>query len=116
LNGFESAEIDMIQPCGHIHCKDCFTKIGKIVKTCSICRAQFMIGNCKSVETFLSQPNSKFFFTSENPEKKAAIEVITKWWIIKRRLLAETRTASLRMKIARKKLQSLGLVEQSNDA
>jgi hypothetical protein len=93
LSCFNSVEIDMIQPCGHIHCKDCFTKIGK---KCSICRAQFMLGNCKSVETFLSQPNSKFFFTSENPEKKAAIEVITKWWIIKRSLLAETRNASLR--------------------
>jgi hypothetical protein len=109
LTCFNSVEIGMIQPCGHIHCKDCFTKIGK---KCSICRAQFMFGNCKSVETFLSQPNSKFFFTSENPEKKAAIEVITKWWIIKRSLLAETRTASLRVKIMRRKLQSLGLAGQ----
>jgi len=113
LSCFESAKIGMIQPCGHIHCKDCFTKIGK---KCSICRAQFMFGNCKSVETFLSQPNSKFFFTSKNPEKKAAVEVITKWWIIKRSLLIETRCASIRMEIARRKLQSLGLAEQSNEA
>jgi len=109
LSCFESAKIGMIQPCGHIHCKDCFTKIGK---KCSICRAQFMFGNCKSFETFLSQPNSKFFFTNNNPEKKAAVEVITKWWIIKRSLLIETRCASMRMEIARRKLKSQGLAEQ----
>jgi hypothetical protein len=93
FNCFESVEIGMIQPCGHIHCKDCFTKIGT---KCSICRAKFMLSNCKSIYTFLSQPNPKFFFTIENPKKKAAIEVITKWWTIKRSLLAETRNASLR--------------------
>jgi hypothetical protein len=88
-----SVQIDMIQPCGHIHCKNCFDQIGK---RCSCCRAQFLPKDCKSVSTFLSQSNPKFFFTRENSEKKAAIKVITKWWTIKRSLLAETRNASLR--------------------
>ena len=81
-----SVPIGMIQPCGHIHCKACFDQIGT---KCSCCRATFMHSNCKSVSQFLSQLNPKFFFTRENSEKKTAIEVIIKWWVMKRHLVAQ---------------------------
>ena len=77
-----SVQIGVIQPCGHIHCKDCFDQIGT---RCPCCRAKFMHIACKSVDKFLSQSNPKFFFTRENPEKKAAIAVIG--GAIKRRLV-----------------------------
>lgn len=69
----DSKPIEVIQPCGHIHCKDCFDQIGT---RCPYCHANFEHSDCKSVSTFLSQSNPKFFFTRENPEKKAAIAVI----------------------------------------
>ena len=84
FENFDSVQIGVIQPCGHIHCKDCFAKIGT---TCSNCRAKFMHRDCKSVSTFLSQSNPKFFFTMENSEKKDAISVIG--WAMKRRLVAQ---------------------------
>jgi len=92
FSSFESVGISVIQPCGHIHCKDCIITIRE---KCSICRSQFLFDNCKSVNTILSQQNEKFFFTRQNPEKKAAIMVIIKWWTIKQSLLTETDNASL---------------------
>jgi hypothetical protein len=79
-----SVPIGMIQPCGHIHCKACFEQIGA---KCSCCRAEIIQSDCKSVGTFLSKSNPKFFFTRVNPDKKTAIEVIG--WTIKRRLVAQ---------------------------
>jgi len=79
-----SVSIEKIQTCGHIHCKACFDQIGT---KCSCCRAEFIQSDCKSVGTFLSKSKPKFFFTRVNPEKKAAIEVIIKWWAMKRRLV-----------------------------
>lgn len=80
-----SVSIGVIQPCGHIHCKVCFDQIGT---KCSYCRAKFIQSDCKSVGTFLSKSNPKFFFTRVNSDKKAAITVIIKWWAMKRRTVA----------------------------
>ena len=79
-----SIGIRVIQPCGHIHCKDCFDKIGT---KCSCCRAKSSPSDCKSVGIFLSQSNPKFFFTRENSEKKAAIDLIGA--AMKRHLIAQ---------------------------
>jgi hypothetical protein len=79
-----SISIGVIQPCGHIHCKACFDQIGT---KCSCCRAKIIQSDCKSVGTFLSKSNPKFFFTRMNPDKKAAINLIG--WTIKRRLIAQ---------------------------
>ena len=84
LDCLDLVSIGMIQPCGHIHCETCFAQISN----CSNCRAEIILKDCKSVGTFLSQSNPKFFFTLENYDKKIAIAVIIKWWAIKRRLVA----------------------------
>jgi hypothetical protein len=84
LECLDSLSIGMIQPCGHIHCKTCFAKISN----CSNCRAEIMNKDCKSVGTFLSQSNPKFFFTTENTEKKIAIAVIIKWWMMKKHMFS----------------------------
>jgi len=84
LDCLNSVPIGMIQPCGHIHCKTCFAQISN----CSNCRAEIKLKDCKSVGTFLSQSNPKFFFTTGNSEKKTAIAVIIRWWVMKRRLNA----------------------------
>ena len=83
FQGFDSVEIDKIQPCGHIVCKVCFSAIKS---KCPCCRATFAQINCKSVRALLSESNPKFFFTSVNFEKKDAISVIG--WAMKRRLVA----------------------------
>jgi hypothetical protein len=85
LDCLDLVSIGMIQPCGHIHCKTCFAQISN----CSNCRAEIILKDCKSVGTFLSQSNPKFFFTLENYDKKIAIAVIIKWWEMKRRLIAQ---------------------------
>jgi hypothetical protein len=82
LECLDSLSIGMIQPCGHIHCKTCFAQISN----CSNCRAEIKLKDCKSVGTFLSQSNSKFFFTLENYDKKIAIAVIGR--AMKRRLVS----------------------------
>jgi hypothetical protein len=81
LDCLDSVSIEMIQPCGHIHCKTCFDNI----KKCSNCRAEIILKDCKSVGTFLSQSKPRFFFTLENDDKKIAVAVIIKWWAMKRR-------------------------------
>jgi hypothetical protein len=82
LECLDTLSIGMIQPCGHIHCETCFANIRK----CSNCRAEIKLKDCKSVGTFLSQSNSKFFFTTENTDKKIAISRIG--GAMKRRLIA----------------------------
>jgi len=84
LDCLNSVPIGMIQPCGHIHCENCFANI----RQCSNCREEIQLKDCKSVGTFLSQSKPKFFFTTENFEKKTAIAVIIRWWVMKRRLVA----------------------------
>jgi hypothetical protein len=83
FEGFDAVEIGLIQPCGHIVCKVCFSAIKP---NCPCCRATFAQINCKSVRAFLSESNSKFFFTAVNSEKKDAISVIG--GAMKRRLVA----------------------------
>jgi hypothetical protein len=83
LECLDTLSIGMVQPCGHIICETCFAKISN----CSNCRAEIKLKDCKSVGTFLSQSNSKFFFTLENYDKKIAISRIG--GAMKRRLIAQ---------------------------
>jgi hypothetical protein len=83
FDDLDAAQVGMIQPCGHILCKICFSAIKS---KCPCCRSEFAQINCKEVITYLSQSDQTVYFTRESSEKKSAISVIG--WAMKRRLVA----------------------------
>lgn len=83
FDGFDSAQVDLIQPCGHILCKVCFSEI-KL--KCPCCCAEFTQMNCKEVVAYLSKSDQMVYFATESSEKKSAITVIG--WEMKRCLVA----------------------------
>jgi hypothetical protein len=83
LETFINVQVDLIQPCGHILCKTCFSAVKS---KCPICRRIFELENCKGVVAHLSNLDSLVFFIAESSEKKSAISVIGS--AMKRRLVA----------------------------
>lgn len=60
LESFDTVQVVLIQPCGHILCNSCFYAVES---KCPCCRATYTRNSCKGVVAHLSDLDSPIFFT-----------------------------------------------------